>query len=155
MFTPIGINSLRMAYVSFSCLTTGLLSVESPSISSEDTGKPVSFLRDPLVNFHAKNPRLLQKAKQKVKTVGELQHLLTQLLWLRRLPERHSVTHLQFSIPVFARISGLHSDISHVISHPDDVLILGSQRNSTVLVESSRAGSEPGCPSSTTLRLPI
>lgn len=41
--------------------------------------------------------------------------------------------------------AGLHSEISNVVPYPDDVLILGLQRNSTVLVEHSRADSETDC----------
>lgn len=74
---PVGINSLRGACILFSSLTTRQLSVSA----SEDTGKPVFLLHDPLVDFNAKNPRLLQKAKQKIRTMKELEYLVTGLLW--------------------------------------------------------------------------
>ena len=46
-------------------------------VSTEDTGKPVSFLRDPAVKFSAKNPCLPEKAKQtQIKTVKEHECLM-------------------------------------------------------------------------------
>lgn len=54
----------------------------SPQVFCEDTGKPMSFLQDPVVNFNAENPCLLEKANQtQIKTVKELAYLITEVPW--------------------------------------------------------------------------
>lgn len=58
---------------------------------------------------------------------------LSTMTRMRLLPKRHSVScTFGSAFPLLQEFAGLLLEISRVVLHPDDALILGSQRNSVV-----------------------